>query len=74
MLPFSGSIVASKGGWDHLWGSTGTTSVWELRRMEGRSGFLPGHFRRIKGLFLTNSMVRDSRERDLAWERMKSAA
>lgn len=42
--------------------------------MEGRSGFLPGHFRRIKGLFLTNSMVRDSRERDLAWERMKSAA
>lgn len=37
-------------------------------------GSEPGHLRRTRGFPGTNSRVWEWRERDLAWERMKSAA
>lgn len=42
--------------------------------MEGREGSDPGHLRRMRGFPGTNSRVWDSRERELASDRMKSAA
>lgn len=36
--------------------------------MDSRVGSVPSHFRRTSGFPGTNSMVWDSRERDLAWD------
>lgn len=46
---------------DHLDGSEVTVSVWELRRMDGSEGSVPGHFRRRMGLFGTRVRVWDSK-------------
>lgn len=42
---------AEKGGWDHLVGSAGTESRWELKRTEGSPGLEPSQVSRSKGLF-----------------------
>lgn len=49
ILP-SSVLTAAKGGWDHLEGSAGTESMWELRRMDGSDGFEPGKVTRRRGL------------------------
>lgn len=62
--PVSGEWKAEKGGWDHLSGSAGTESRWELKRIEGREGSEPGQVRSKMGLFGTNSRVLNWRPMD----------
>ena len=64
----SGERRAEKGGWSHLEGSAGTESRWELRRMEGREGLVPGHVRRRRSLLGENSRVWWWRPRESAWD------
>ena len=59
--------MAEKGGWDHLEGSAGTESRWELKRMEGRERLDPGHVRRRTGFEGVNSRVWAWRPMELAW-------
>ncbi|MFS7941549.1 hypothetical protein Hanom_Chr06g00477611 [Helianthus anomalus] len=49
ILP-SGVLKAEKGGWDHLDGSAGTESRWELSRTDGSDGLEPGRVTRSRGL------------------------
>lgn len=67
---------AEKGGWDHLWGSAGTESRWELKRREGREGFEPGQVRRRRGLDLEGEKWRILvvRLRSLDWDWRKEIA
>lgn len=63
--------VAEKGGWIHLEGSAGTESRWELRRIEGREGSVPGQVKRRRSFDGANSRIWDLRPMDFAWERRK---
>lgn len=67
----SGVRTAEKGGWDHLEGSAGTESRWELKRSEGRDGLEPGQVKRRWSLLGVNSKVWALRPMDCARETRK---
>lgn len=73
ILPSQGEWWAEKGGCNHLAGSAGTESRWELRRMEGREGLEPGHVKRRRGLVLEGEkwriLVVRFREWDWDWRK-----
>lgn len=64
------NIINHKPNMEHinvkLTGYTGTTSICELSKIEGRLGFVPFHVRTTIGLALTTSYVSNSKPSDVA--------